>query len=67
MKGIEKAERDSKRGMNSAKPEIEVEVQTEAQKKKEKSKVIGHSQKKVGSFFSSLIERTKDWMSDEIE
>jgi cell division protein FtsA len=67
MKGIEKYERDSKRGVNSAKPEIEVEVQTEKQKKNEKSKVIGHSEKKVGSFFTSLIERTKDWMSDDIE
>jgi len=67
MKGIEKYERDSKRGVNSAKPEIEVEVQTDIQKKNEKAKVIGHSQKKVGSFFTSLIERTKDWMSDDLE
>lgn len=65
MKGIEKYERDSKRGANSAK--VEVEVETETKPKKEKSKVIGHSQKKVGSFFSTLIEKTKDWMSDDIE
>jgi len=67
MKGIDKYERDSKRGVNLVKQEVEVEVENPAQKKKESKKVVGHSQKKVGSFFTSLIERTKDWMSDDIE
>ncbi len=65
MKGIEKYERDSKRGTNLAKQEVEVEVSNE--KTKESKKVIGHSQKKIGSFFTTLIDRTKDWMSDDIE
>jgi cell division protein FtsA len=68
MKGIEKYERDSKRGVNLAKQEQEVEVEVQPTgKKKESKKVIGHSQKKIGSFFSTLIDRTKDWMSDDIE
>lgn len=65
MKGIEKAERESKRGLNNAKPELEAEKPLE--KKKESKKVVGHSQKKIGSFFTTLIDRTKDWMSDDIE
>lgn len=67
MKGIEKYERDSKRGVNLVKQEVEVEVEVPGQKKKESKKVIGHSQKKIGSFFTTLIDRTKDWMSDDIE
>jgi cell division protein FtsA len=67
MKGIEKYERDSKRGVNLAKQEVEVEVEEGKEKKKETKKVIGHSQKKIGSFFTALIDRTKDWMSDDIE
>lgn len=67
MKGIEKYERDSKRGVNLVKQEVEAEVENPAQKKKESKKVIGHSQKKIGSFFTTLIDRTKDWMSDDIE
>ena len=63
MKGIEKYERDSKRGTNLAKQEVEVSNE----KTKESKKVIGHSQKKIGSFFTTLIDRTKDWMSDDIE
>lgn len=66
MKGIEKYERDSKRGVNLVKQEVEVEAGPTA-KKKEDKKVIGHSQKKIGSFFTTLIDRTKDWMSDDIE
>lgn len=67
MKGIEKYERDSKRGANLVKQEVEAETETAAQKKQENKKVIGHSQKKIGSFFTALIDRTKDWMSDDIE
>jgi cell division protein FtsA len=67
MKGIEKYERDSKRGNNQVKQEVEVTVDKETVKKKEQKKVVGHSQKKIGSFFTTLIDRTKDWMSDDIE
>ena len=65
MKGIEKYERELKRGKNNIKPEVETEKPEE--KIKESKKVVGHSQRKVGSFFTSIIERTKDWMSDDIE
>ncbi len=65
MKGIEKYERDSKRGLNNVKTETEVEKAID--KKKESKKVVGHSQKKIGGFFTAMIERTKDWMSDDIE
>lgn len=67
MKGIEKYERDSKRGVNLVKQEVEANPENEGGKKKEGKKVIGHSQKKIGSFFTTLIDRTKDWMSDDIE
>jgi cell division protein FtsA len=67
MKGIDKYERESRRGGKNVKQEIEVETAGKTGKKKESRKVIGHSQKKIGSFFSILIDRTKDWMSDDIE
>lgn len=67
MKGIEKYERDSKRGINQNKPELETVKVAAADAKKEHPKVVGHSQKKIGSFFTTLIDRTKDWMSDDIE
>jgi cell division protein FtsA len=67
MKGIEKYERDAKRGSNQVKQEVELGFDKENAKKKESKKVIGHSQKKIGSFFTILIDRTKDWMSDDIE
>lgn len=69
MKGIEKYERESKRGSNFSKPALEKEtvlVETKHSAKEEKQ-VIGHSQKKIGSFFDSLINKAKDWMSDDIE
>ncbi len=69
MKGIEKYEREAKRGLNSSKPNEEkvlVSVTPETKKKEEK-KVIGHSTKKVGNFFDSLITKAKDWMSDDVE
>lgn len=69
MKGIEKYEREAKRGLNSSKPNEEkvlVSV-TPEHKKKEEKKVIGHSTKKVGNFFDSLITKAKDWMSDDVE
>jgi len=67
MKGIEKYERDSKRGVNLVKQEVVAESEKPADKKQETKKVAGHSQKKIGSFFTTLIDRTKDWMSDDIE
>lgn len=69
MKGIEKYEREAKRGLNSSKPnEEKVAVATAPEtKKKEEKKVIGHSTKKVGNFFDSLITKAKDWMSDDVE
>jgi len=71
MKGIDKYEREAKRGSNSSKPvEEKVAVAVEAtakQAKKEERKVAGHSQKKIGGFFDSLINKAKDWMSDDLE
>jgi len=63
MKGIEKYERESKRALNFNKPELveKDEVITESKK------ITNHSQKKIGSFFDTLITRAKDWMSDDIE
>jgi cell division protein FtsA len=65
MKGIEKYERESKRGNNTVK--VEVAVEEEKVKRKETKKVLDHSGKKIGSFFDTLITRAKDWMSDDIE
>lgn len=65
MKGIEKYERESKRGNNTAKQPVEVLVEEEP--RKENKKVLDHSKKKIGSFFDTLITRAKDWMSDDIE
>jgi cell division protein FtsA len=65
MKGIEKYERESKRGLNFNKPEV-VDTQ-ETVSVKEAKKITNHSQKKIGSFFDTLITRAKDWMSDDIE
>lgn len=68
MKGIEKYEREAKRGANASKPQEEkVLVQTAETKQKEEKKVTGHSKQKVGSFFDSLITKAKDWMSDDVE
>jgi cell division protein FtsA len=70
LKGIEKYERDSRRGLvntNSNKVEEPVEAVQEIKVKETKKQVINHSQKKIGSFFDTLITRAKDWMSDDIE
>jgi len=68
MKGIEKYEREAKRGSNLTKlPEELVMAQAPEAKKKEEKKVTGHSNKKVGSFFDSMINKAKDWMSDDVE
>ncbi len=63
MKGIEKYERESKRGNNT----IKVAEVTPEEIKKEEKKVTDHSKKKAGTFFDTLITRAKDWMSDDIE
>ena len=65
MKGIEKYERESKRGINFNKPELVEKEETVSVK--EAKKITNHSQKKIGSFFDTLITRAKDWMSDDIE
>ncbi|MDI9339316.1 MAG: cell division protein FtsA [Sediminibacterium sp.] len=72
MKGIEKYERDMRRmsaTSNSIKVEEDVVVSTTepAKEKKKEKEVSNHSQKKIGSFFDTLITRAKDWMSDDIE
>ena len=66
MKGIEKYERDAKRGNNASKA-IEETVLVESNKQKPEKKVTGHSKQKVGNFFDSLISKAKDWMSDDVE
>ena len=64
MKGIEKYEREARKGANNTKVAVEAVVE---EKVKEEKKVIDHSSKKAGSFFDTLITRAKDWMSDDIE
>lgn len=68
MKGIEKYEREAKRGSNLSKPQEElVTADVKEVKKKEEKKVTGHSKQKVGNFFDSMISKAKDWMSDDVE
>lgn len=67
MKGIDKYERDSKRGNNTTKVEIPVEAKAETEVIKEKKKVVGHSKKKIGSFFENIFKSAQDWISDDIE
>jgi cell division protein FtsA len=65
MKGIEKYEREAKRGANLSKP-IEEKISPEPTVEPKK-KVTGHSKQKAGSFFDELINKAKDWMSDDVE
>ncbi|MGZ4044152.1 MAG: hypothetical protein ACXVO9_13185, partial [Bacteroidia bacterium] len=67
MKGIEKYERDAKRGINVTKTEVLSEAKTEVEQIKEKKKVVGHSKKKIGSFFENIFKSAQDWISDDIE
>ncbi len=67
MKGIDKYEREAKRGVNTAKTEVQVEVTSEVEQSKEKKKVVGHSKKKIGSFFENIFKSAQDWISDDIE
>lgn len=64
MKGIEKYEREMKKGNNTTKM---VEVTVEENQKENVNKVTDHSKKKIGSFFDTIITKAKDWMSDDIE
>lgn len=67
MKGIEKYEREAKRGLNIAKPEVQTEPKTKVEQTKETNKVVGHSKKKIGNFFENIIKSAQDWISDDIE
>ncbi|MCE3228047.1 MAG: ftsA [Bacteroidetes bacterium] len=69
MKGIEKYERDAKRGINTntTKVEVAVEEKEEVEVIKDKKKVVGHSKKKIGSFFENIFKSAQDWISDDIE
>jgi cell division protein FtsA len=66
MKGIEKYEREMKRGNNTVKVEVPADEKQE-EKAKEKKKVVGHSKKKIGSFFENIFKSAQDWISDDIE
>ena len=72
MKGIEKFERDSKRGTNISKlqettPNNSSKTIKVDSSVKDDKKVTGHSKQKAGDFFGSLITKAKDWMSDDVE
>ena len=67
MKGIQKYERDAKRGINVAKTEAITEVKPEIEPIKADKKVVGHSKRKIGGFFDKLIKDASDWISDDIE
>jgi len=67
MKGIEKYERESKRGINTTKTKDEPIVEFKEVKKKEEKKVTEHSSRKVGSFLSDILNKTRDWISDDVE
>jgi cell division protein FtsA len=67
MKGIEKYERESKRGINTTKTKEEPVVESKELKKKEEKKVTEHSTKKMGSFLSDILNKTRDWISDDVE
>jgi len=67
MKGIEKYERESKRGINTTKTKEEPIVESKELKKKDEKKVTEHSSKKMGSFLSDILNKTRDWISDDVE
>ena len=67
MKGIEKYEREAKRGNNASKTIEETAVDTESTKQKPEKKVTGHSKQRVGTFLDTILKRAKDWMSDEVD
>ena len=67
MKGIEKYEREAKRGTNTAKIIEEPKSKVTQQQTLKNSPITGHSTKKTGSFFDSLISKAKDWISDDVD
>ena len=68
MKGIEKYERDSKRGANTVKQSIETDekIKAETPNEKENINIANHSQAKKGNFLSLFLDRAKDFMSDDV-
>lgn len=68
MKGIEKYERDSKRGTNTVKQSIEPDekIKAETPNEKENINIANHSQAKKGNFLSLFLDRAKDFMSDDV-
>ena len=68
MKGIEKYERDSKRGANTVKQSMEPDEKTKAEtpNEKENINIANHSQAKKGNFLSLFLDRAKDFMSDDV-
>ena len=68
MKGIEKYERDSKRGANTVKQSMEPDEKTKAETpiEKENINIANHSQAKKGNFLSLFLDRAKDFMSDDV-
>jgi cell division protein FtsA len=68
MKGIEKNERELSRKANSNKMKEEVITDTSEKNTNQKEKkIIGHSTKKVGSFFADIVNKTKDWIADDLD
>ena len=68
MKGIEKYERDSKRGANTVKQSIEPDekIKAETPIEKENINIANHSKAKKGNFLSLFLDRAKDFMSDDV-
>ena len=68
MKGIEKYERDSKRGANTVKQSMEPDEKTKAEtpNEKENINIANHSQAKKGKFLSLFLDRANDFMSDDV-
>ena len=52
--------------VNKVKEEPKIVVTEETRKKEEKN-IVGHSTKKVGSFFADIVNKTRDWISDDVE
>ncbi len=68
MKGIEKYERDSKRGANTVKQSMEPDekIKAETPNENENINIANHSQAKKGNFLSLFLDRAKDFMSDDV-
>lgn len=68
MKGIEKYERDSKRGTNTVKQSMEPNetIKAETPNENENINIANHSQAKKGNFLTLFLDRAKDFMSDDV-